>query len=162
MIGPLHQPNPWQESWISFFREQRLLYIIDLARDSGCLPSALERRLRRMAETIDEFLIEPDSPVLIHGDMWRTNILVRGGRVTGIIDPALYYAHNEMELAYMTLFNGIGDDFFAAYSEIQPIEREFYELRRHIYNLYPLVIHLIIFGEQYIPPIAATLSRFGQ
>ena len=72
-----------------------------IARESGELPPALEDRLLQFAGVVDDFLIEPDYPALIHGDMWRTNIIVRGARVAGIIDPALYYAHNEMELAYM-------------------------------------------------------------
>ena len=107
------------------------------------------------------FLIEPEFPALIHGDMWRTNIIVRGKRVAGIIDPALYYAHNEMELAYMLLFDGFGEDLFRSYHEIFPIDQAFYSVRRHIYNLYPLLVHLIIFGSKYIRPLEENLSRFG-
>ncbi len=161
LIGPLHQPNPQMGSWIAFFREQRLLYMIGIARDSGHLPAALEQRLLRIAEKLDRYLAEPDKPVLIHGDMWKTNVIIRAGRVAGIIDPALYYAHNEMELAYMTLFGGTGEEFFSAYTETIPIEDEFYSTRRHIYNLYPLLIHLTIFGSKYLKPLRQTLKRFG-
>ena len=161
LIGPLHQPNPPMPSWVEFFRENRLLYMTGLARDSGELPSALETRLLRFADVLEEFLVEPDYPALIHGDVWRTNIIVRGDHVAGIIDPALYYAHNEMELAYMMLFDGFGADLFSAYREIIPIESEFYELRRHIYNLYPLLVHLIIFGAKYIKPLDDSLAIFG-
>ena len=161
LIGPLHQPNPQTDSWITFFREHRLLHMIGIARDSGSLPPELERRLLRIADHLDEYLIEPNCPVLIHGDMWRTNVIVRGGRVAGIIDPALYYAHNEMELAYMTLFSGTGQEFFSAYSARLPIDKDFFTVRRHIYNLYPLLVHLIIFGEKYIQPLHESLARFG-
>ncbi len=160
LIGPLHQPNPPSESWIDFFRQHRLLYMIELARDSGELPAEMELRLRRLADALDRFLIEPASPALIHGDMWRTNVIVSAGRIVGIIDPALYYAHNEMELAYMTLFDGIGDEFFRAYKERIPIDEAFYRRRRHIYNLYPLLVHLAIFGEKYLAPLHQTLKRF--
>ena len=161
LIGPLHQPNPWTDSWIAFFRDSRLLFMTGIARESGNLPSELERRLLQMADALDRLLIEPQKPVLIHGDMWRTNVLVRDGRVAGIIDPALYYAHNEMELAYMTLFDGVGDEFFRAYHELNPIDEMFYSVRRHIYNLYPLLVHLIIFGEKYRQPLQDSLGRFG-
>ena len=161
LIGPLRQPNPQSKSWISFFREQRLLYMVEVARESGHLPPALEQRLLRIAGDLDEFLIEPSYPALIHGDMWRTNVIARGGRVVGIIDPALYYAHNEMELAYMTLFDGVGEAFFQAYSEQIPVAEAFFETRRHIYNLYPLLVHLTIFGEKYVPPLDESLARFG-
>jgi len=159
--GPLRQPNPQMESWIAFFREQRLRYMIGVARETGHLPADLEIRLLRIAERVEGFLIEPARPALIHGDMWRTNVIVRDGRVAGILDPALYYAHNEIELAYMTLFSGTGQEFFDAYGSYIPIEKDFYSTRRHIYNLYPLLAHLTIFGEKYLEPINATLRRFG-
>lgn len=161
LIGPLHQPNPQMRSWIAFFREQRLLYMIGIARDTGNLPAALEQRLLRIAAKVDRYLIEPAKPALIHGDMWKTNVIARAGRVAGIIDPALYYAHNEMELVYMTLFGGTGEEFFSAYSKTIPIESEFFSTRRHIYNLYPLLIHLTIFGSKYLEPLRQTLKRFG-
>ena len=161
LIGPLHQPNPQMESWITFFREQRLLYIIGITRESGNLPAELERRLLRIANQLDLYLIEPAQPVLIHGDMWKTNVITRAGRVAGIIDPALYYAHNEMELAYMTLFSGTSEEFFAVYKSHIRIDREFFSTRRHIYNLYPLLIHLTIFGSKYLQPLHETLRRFG-
>lgn len=161
LIGPLHQPNEQSASWIEFFRKHRLQYMIGVASESGHLPSHLHGRLAEFADEVERYLIEPRRPVLIHGDMWRTNVITRGGRIAGIIDPALYYAHNEMELAYMTLFDGVGREFFAAYSQIQPIEDAFYDTRRHVYNLYPLLVHLTIFGEKYLQPLDAALRRFS-
>ncbi len=159
LIGPLHQPNPPSDSWIEFFREQRLLYMTAVARASGNLPSELERRLLRLADGLERMLSEPPRPALIHGDMWRANVITRAGRVVGIIDPALYYAHNEMELAYMTLFAGVPQEFFDAYSARLPIDDGFFRRRRHIYNLYPLLIHLTIFGEKYLKPLHETLEE---
>ena len=160
LIGPLHQPNGQMDSWIEFFRERRLLYMIGLARASGELPVEFERRLYGIADRLDQFLAEPSAPVLIHGDMWKTNVISRAGQVVGILDPALYYAHNDMELAYMTLFSGTGDEFFRAYAESIPIDDDFYTTRRHLYNLYPLLIHLIIFGAKYLPPLHETIAKF--
>ncbi len=161
LIGPLHQPNEQSDSWIEFFREHRLQYMIGVAGESGHLPPQLQGRLAAFADQIERYLIEPKSPALIHGDMWRTNVIVRDGSIAGIIDPALYYAHNEMELAYMTLFDGVGREFFAAYREIQPVENDFFDTRRHVYNLYPLLVHLTIFGAKYLQPLDATLKRFS-
>ena len=62
MTGPIRQPNRQMKSWIAFFREQRLLYMIGIARASGHLPAALERRLFHLAEHLEQFLIEPRSP----------------------------------------------------------------------------------------------------
>ena len=161
LIGPLPQPNPPSASWIDFFRQHRLLYMTDIALKSSHLPAALGARLQDFAAKLENVLIEPAQPALIHGDVWRANILVRAGRVVGIIDPALYYAHHEMELAYMTLFDSVGADFFASYQQTSPIDPEFFELRRHVYSLYPLLVHITIFGEKYIEPLTAVLRRFG-
>ncbi|MCY4146452.1 MAG: fructosamine kinase family protein [Chloroflexi bacterium] len=161
LIGPWHQPNAPSPAWIPFFREQRLLYMVGVARESGRLPSGLEVRLQTFADALASYLVEPDQPALIHGDMWRTNVLARGGRVCGVIDPALYFAHHEVELAYMTLFDGVGEAFFSAYQEQAAIDSDFFKVRRHIYNLYPLLVHVTIFGAKYLPPLHAALERFG-
>ena len=161
LAGPLHQPNTQSTSWIAFFRDLRLRYMVAVARQSGHLPVILEERLLSFADEVHALLIEPDRPALIHGDMWRTNVIVRADRVVGIIDPAMYYAHYEMELAYMTLFDGVGAEFFQSYQQVSPIDPEFFSQRRHIYNLYPLLIHLTIFGEKYIQPLESSLARFG-
>ena len=161
LTGPLPQPNARSRSWIDFFRERRLLFMAGLARESGNLPSELDSRLRRIADALEDFLIEPAQPALIHGDIWRTNVLVSGGRISGIIDPALYYAHNEIELAYMTLFEGVGAECFEAYQATIPIDDDFFRARRHIYNLYPLLTHVTLFGEKYLQPLHESLARFG-
>ena len=161
LIGPLHQPNPPSESWISFFREHRLLYMTGLARASGYLPPGLDARLLTLADSLDQLLIEPEAPALIHGDIWRSNIIAQGDRIAGIIDPALYYAHNEMELAYMRLFDGFGDELFSVYHAVIPLDPAFTETRQHVYSLYPLLVHLIIFGEKYIGPLEQSLAKVG-
>ena len=94
--------------------------MIGVARDSGNLPAELEDRLHRIADRVDEFLIEPEKPVLIHGDMWKTNVISRAGRVTGIIDPALYYAHNEMEAGLHDLVRRHGERVFSRLQQHGP------------------------------------------
>lgn len=160
LIGPLHQPNPLTDSWIDFFREHRLLYMARLAHDAGTLPVEILRRVEKLSAQLDRWLIEPEQPSLIHGDIWRNNVLTRNGRVTGFIDPAIYYAHAEIELAYMLLFDStFGPAFFERYQ--RPIAPGFFEERRHIYNLYPLLVHARLFGRQYLPAVDACLRQFG-
>ena len=161
LTGPIRQPNQPMPSWIAFFRERRLLYMLGVARESGKLPIELEGRLLRFAEALETWLIEPPRPSLIHGDLWRENILTRDGKVVGIIDPALYYAHHEIELAYMSLFDGVGAAFFDAYDALSPIDPDFFSARRHVYNLYPLLTHVAIFGARYLPHVDETLKRLG-
>ncbi|MCA9912459.1 MAG: fructosamine kinase family protein, partial [Anaerolineae bacterium] len=145
LIGALHQPNLQYERWIDFFREQRLLYMADVAHQAGQLSDALRHRIDTFAPRLDSLLQEPTRPALIHGDMWTGNVLCLRGHLAGFVDPAIYYAHPEIELAFTTLFGTFGRPFFQAYQEIHPLEPGFFEERRDIYNLYPLLVHVRLF-----------------
>jgi len=161
LIGGLHQPNPWTPSWLDFFREQRLLYMAGEGVRSGRLPEAVQRRLARFCDHLDRWLTEPQRPSLIHGDVWTTNVLAQNGRITGFVDPAIYYADPEIELAFTTLFGTFGEPFFAHYHELRPLRPGFFEARRDIYNLYPLLVHVRLFGGSYVNSVERTLRRFG-
>lgn len=165
LIGPLHQPNPLSESWIDFFRQHRLLYMAHLAHRDGPLPDEVLARIEKFAAQLERWLFEPQRPSLIHGDIWTTNILTDNGRVTGFIDPAIYYAHAEIELAYTTLFGTFGrtfgSAFFQRYEEHRAVEPGFFEERRDIYNLYPLLVHVRLFGGHYVGSVDHILRKFG-
>lgn len=161
LIGPLPQPNAYSPLWIPFFRDHRLLYMARLAEEAGRLPGPIRSRLCQFADHLEEYLIEPDRPSLIHGDLWAGNILSNDIKVTGFIDPAIYFAHAEIELAYSTLFSTFGKPFFDAYQEQRPLEPGFFEGRRDIYNLYPLLVHVRLFGGHYVGSVDTTLLKFG-
>lgn len=161
VIGGLHQPNPWSHNWRTFFAEQRLMYMGGEGVRAGRLPTALMARVERFAGALDRWIEEPSQPSLIHGDMWGGNVLSERGRITGFIDPAVYYADPEIELAFSTLFNTFGDAFFSRYQELRPLRPGFFEERRDIYNLYPLLVHVRLFGGSYVSSAERTLHRFG-
>lgn len=161
LIGPLHQPNPWMDKWIPFFREHRLLQMAQATLQEGGISRQMMARIERLADKLDDLLLEPDKPALIHGDLWTTNVLAKDGQVMGFIDPAVYYAHPEIELAYTTLFGTFGQPFFERYQQLRPITPGFFELRRHIYNLYPLLIHVRIFGGGYVGSVNSTLQQLN-
>ena len=81
--------------------------------------------------------------------------------VLGLIDPAIYFSDPEIELAFMTLFGSVGETFFTSYREIHPIAPGFFEARRHLYNLYPLLVHVRLFGGGYVGQVERILDRFG-
>ncbi|MFW5940426.1 MAG: fructosamine kinase family protein [Chloroflexota bacterium] len=161
LIGGLHQPNPWYDTWITFFVEKRLLYMAREAEMSGRLPAAVRRRVERLVVNLHRWLHEPEAPSLIHGDVWTTNVLAQGGCITGFLDPAIYYAHPEIELAFITLFNTFGEPFFRRYRQLRPIEAGFFEERRDLYNLYPLLVHVRLFGGSYVQSVKGILGKFG-
>jgi fructosamine-3-kinase len=161
LIGPLEQPNPWTGSWVAFFRDQRLLDLGRRAFEAGRLPAATLRDLEAFCGRLERYLEEPAAPSLIHGDVWDGNILVRDGRVAAFIDPAIHFAHPEVELAFSTLFGTFGPAFFRRYRELRPLAPGFFETRRDIYNLYPLLVHSRLFGGHYPAQVARILARFG-
>jgi fructosamine-3-kinase len=161
LIGPLAQPNPRSDRWIPFFREHRLLFMARAAESEGRLPSSMRARLERLAEKLDDYLLEPAHPALLHGDLWTGNVLVRGDRIAGFVDPAIYYGHPEIELAFTTMFGTFGSAFFDAYEALLPLEPGFHELRSDLYKLYPTLVHVRLFGESYLGAIDRTLSRLG-
>lgn len=161
VIGGLHQPNPWTDSWLDFFRDQRLMAMGRAACDAGRLPDETLRKLEKFCGHLDKWLAEPKQASLVHGDMWTGNVLTDGKRITGFVDPAIYYADPEIELAFTTLFNTFGDAFFARYQEHRPLAPGFFETRLEIYNLYPLLVHVRLFGGSYIGSVERTLRKFG-
>ncbi|MBT3396766.1 MAG: phosphotransferase [Alphaproteobacteria bacterium] len=161
LIGGLHQPNPLTKSWLEFFRDQRLMYMGAQAVSVGRLPTDIMARIETLCGKLDQWISEPSAPSLIHGDMWSGNVLCAAGRITGLIDPAIYYADPEIELAFSTLFSTFGDAFFDRYSELRPLTDGFFEERRDLYNLYPLLVHVRLFGGSYVQSVDATLARYG-
>ncbi len=160
-IGGLAQPNPESASWVAFFRDHRLVHMADIAHGRGRLPGPVRTRIDRLADRLADYLDEPGHPSLLHGDLWGGNVLVRGERIAAVIDPAISCGHPEIELAFTTLFATFGRPFFDAYGALAPLDKEFFTLRLHIYNLYPLLVHVALFGGSYVPPVEATLERAG-
>jgi fructosamine-3-kinase len=161
LIGSLNQPNPPMGSWIEFFRAHRLLYVANVAHEAGRLPSEDLTRIERLAGKLDDLIEEPERPSLIHGDVWSANVLANGDRISAFLDPAIYHADPEMELAFISLFNSFGKPFLERYAEIRPIRPGFFEVRRDLYNLYPLLVHVYFFGGGYLTSVQSILSRFG-
>ena len=161
VIGGLHQPNPQTESWLDFFARHRLIEMASQGVAAGRLPAGLMKRIEALAAHLDTWLCEPEKPSLIHGDMWSGNVLVANGRISGFIDPAIYFADPEIELAFTTLFSTYGDGFFSRYSEHRSIRPGFFEERRDLYNLYPLLVHVRLFGGSYVNSVDGILRKFG-
>lgn len=161
LIGGLPQPNPQTDQWLPFFRDHRLLYMGREAVSAGRLPETMLRRIEKLAGQFDRWLVEPTAPSLLHGDIWSGNVLARDGQIVGLIDPAIYYGHAEIELAFITLFNTFGESFFRRYHELRPIEDGFFEERRDLYNLYPLLVHVRLFGGGYVQSVDRVLRRYG-
>ncbi len=146
-IGRLPQPNPPTPDWVSFYRDHRIGYQMQLARERGRLPKRREDLLTRLMERMADFLPADVPPSLVHGDLWGGNYLVDAQGEAVLIDPAVCYAHREMDLAMSELFGGFSARFYDAYQAAWPTPG--YEERRALYQLYYILVHLNLFGESY-------------
>lgn len=160
LIGGVRQPCPWTGSWAAFFGEHRLVYTARLAAEAGRLDRRTLGRVERLASRLDRWIGAAAPPSLIHGDVWSGNVLARRGRIAALLDPAIYYADPEVELAFITLFNCFGRGFFERYAELRPIRDGFFEERRDLYNLYPLLVHTLLFGGAYAAQAERVLARY--
>lgn len=148
-IGPLQRPNDWSDDWISFLRDRRLMFLGRLAHGAGRLPPGCLSRLESLCGRLADWIPERGAASLIHGDLWVGNILFKDCKVAALIDPACYFADPEIELAFLTLFGGVGEAFFSRYRERRPIDPLFFEERRALYHLEPLLAHAWFFGGGY-------------
>ncbi len=158
-IGPLPQDNQPSATWRPFFRDNRLMAQAKLAHSNSLLPNEVFRKIETLADKLDTYLPEPDHPSLIHGDIWSGNLLTNNGQLAGFIDPAIYHADKEIELAFITMFHTMGEHFFSGYQSVTPIDQDFFKIRKDLYNLYPTLVHLNLFGQSYLPPIIQTLEK---
>lgn len=159
-IGPFTQHNEQtQYNWTLFLGQMRIMPMARLCYDKGMISKQMVERLeglcRDLYKRIDMSLITPS---LLHGDLWSGNILFNTNGAT-LIDPAIYFGDKEMELAFIHLFDTFGETFFEAYEEVHPLSDDFYETKVPLYQIYPLLVHVALYGGGYVGQLEQTLKR---
>lgn len=158
-IGAGEQVNAVRSSWIDFFRECRLE--VQVQRASDYFGPGDRKLVLSLLDHLDEYLLEPEHPSLLHGDLWGGNFVTGPDGAAWLIDPAVYVGHAEADLAMTELFGGFAPEFYDAYREAAPI-RPGYSDRREIYNLYHLLNHLNLFGSGYYGSVMRIVRRFSR
>jgi len=157
-IGSLPQPNGRHDSWASFYQSQRLQPQLDMALEANALwpaaPAQFEQLFQRLPELCPE---EP--PALAHGDLWGGNFLSAANGDPVLIDPAVSYAHREMDLGMSKLFGGFAPAFYEAYQANYPSESG-WESRLDLYQLYYLLVHVNLFGGGYVSSTRSVVERY--
>jgi fructosamine-3-kinase len=157
-IGRLPQKNDKRDSWLDFFVEMRLEPQLVLAEQNGYADAGLRKQFETLYQKLPDLI--PDEPAsLLHGDLWSGNFLTGAAGEAVIVDPAVYYGHREMEIAFTRLFGGFAPEFYAAYNSAWPLQNG-WETRIDLMNLYPLTVHLNLFGHSYLPEIQSVLRKF--
>jgi protein-ribulosamine 3-kinase len=157
-IASLHQKNHQNDNWLDFFIEQRLEPMLGMAYFEKLIPLDFLKKFQKIYPKM-ESLFPLEKPALLHGDLWSGNVICNQQGKPCLIDPAIYFGHREMDLAFSRLFGGFDSRFYEAYESIVPLEPGF-ESRIGIYNLYPLLVHLNLFGVAYLPGIEKIIKHF--
>ncbi|MEX2532207.1 MAG: fructosamine kinase family protein [Gemmatimonadota bacterium] len=160
-IGTLPQANPTAIDWPSFWADARLAPQWHRAREAGHGGAPEERAMTRLLAGMDEALVGSveDGISLLHGDLWGGNVHVGGKGIPFLVDPAPYRGHREVDLAMLHLFGGLGSGVLDAYRTAAPLLPGFWEVRLPLYQLYPLLVHVNLFGGSYVARAFNSLRR---
>ena len=157
-IGSLPQSNTQHPNWAQFYVRERLIPQLDLARKRGLLSSS-EIPAERVMEEVLVDLSAVVRPSLLHGDLWSGNYLISSAGIPYLIDPAVYFGHNEVDIAMSRLFGGFGNSFYKAYENVYPGDT-YSNDRINIYQLYYLLVHLNLFGHSYYSGVISIMKRY--
>ena len=159
-VGSLPQENATAPSWPEFYRTRRLEPLLRRAADRGLASSRMRQGFHRLFAALDELCGPPEPPARLHGDLWGGNLLCDDRGAPVLIDPAVYGGHREIDLAMMRLFGGFGARVFDAYPEAAPLADGHGE-RVTLYQLYPLMVHVNLFGGGYVGSVESALERLA-
>lgn len=157
-IGSFQQLNTPHSSWTDFYIAERLQPQIKRAVDAGLLDIVLIRDFEKLFIRLDG-LYPKEKPALVHGDLWSGNFMVGVSAEPILIDPSVSYSHREVDIAMTVLFGGFDKAFYRSYEEDYPLEKG-WEKRLDLWSLYPLLVHLNLFGASYSSQLCNSLRRY--
>lgn len=157
-MGALTQSNQPSTDWIEFFIQQRIEPQVRLAMDKKLLETHHLKDFERCYKVLPSIFPQKQFS-LLHGDIWSGNFLCDDTGMPVLIDPAVYYGHPSMDLGMTTLFGGFDPLFYDSYNHQLPFPSNFRQ-QWEICNLYPLLIHLNLFGKGYLHNILSTLQYY--
>ena len=147
-IGSTPQINTAESDWISFWREHRLGFQLQLALKKGAGRSLIKKGEKLLDSFDNLFRDYQPTASLLHGDLWSGNYAFTQTGETVIFDPAIYYGDREADIAMTELFGGFPAAFYDAYEEVWPLDAG-YARRKTLYNLYHILNHFNMFGGGY-------------
>lgn len=162
-IGSLSQDNRVAADWPEFWRDRRLEPQLRRAEQHGRLGGSDRRRFEALYDRLNDLLAPAaeEGASLLHGDLWSGNVLMPEDGLPAVIDPSVYHGHREVDLAMSELFGGFGKGFQDAYRESWPLASGYAPVRRAVYQLYYLLVHVNLFGSSYISRTRHSLSEAG-
>lgn len=157
-MGSLRQSNAWTTTWPEFFANERLEPQLKISYDKNLISTVVKNQFELLLTKLQALYIQ-EIPSLVHGDLWSGNCIMEDSGKPFVIDPAVYYGNREVDIAMSTLFGGFTSEFYIGYNDEFPL-LEGWKERLDIWNLYPLLVHLNLFGRAYLGQIESILKRF--
>lgn len=157
-MGSLPQYNSSSSNFVDFFINLRLIPQLKIARDKNEINHQHIRQSEKLFEELYSIFPE-EKPSLVHGDLWSGNFMSDEKGMPVIMDPAVYYGHREVDIAMTTMFGGFSPLFYQYYHQYHPLEKD-WQNRLKYYNLYPVLIHVNLFGASYLASLESVLERF--
>lgn len=148
-FGKVEVINKTSSNWIEFWGHYRLGQYLSR------LPVATASKIEKLINKLDQFIPTNPKPSLLHGDLWTGNIIAHHSQPY-LIDPASYFGHNEVDIAMLNLFGSPYDIFYQSYHLLENNWKE----RLPIYQLFPLTVHYLLFGNYYLRKIDEILNHF--
>ena len=134
--------------WPSFYAERLLRPLAREASERGSLSGAGAAAVERVCERLPDLAGPPEPPARLHGDLWSGNVLAGADGHAWLIDPAAYGGHREVDLAMLRLFGAPSPRVFDTYHEARPLA-DGHEQRVDLWQLFPLLVHAVLFGGGY-------------
>jgi fructosamine-3-kinase len=159
-MGSVPQYNEPVGNWINFFIRQRLQPLIDKCLSQKLLSSKHRRQFESLYNHLPNIFDNQQKPSLLHGDLWSGNFMCNENEEPVLIDTAVYFGHPSIDLGMTTLFGGFRSGFYEAYNYHCPFPYNYKE-QWEVCNLYPLLIHLLLFGRSYLSQIERTLHNYN-
>lgn len=158
-IATLPQANTPSPTWPDFYAHHRLLPLARQAVNSRLLPDETLRRLENLTARLPDLCGPAEPAARLHGDLWGGNAITGPRGEPVLIDPAVYGGHREMDLAMMRLFGGFSSRVFDSYDDAWPLQAG-HEDRVKLFQLYPLLVHVLLFGGSYATQFTAALRHY--
>jgi protein-ribulosamine 3-kinase len=158
-IGSIIQSNDQHIQWHSFYANGRIMPLVKRLFDHAALSKQDLASADMFCKNLEQ-LMPNERPALVHGDLWSGNFMISENATAAIFDPAIYYGHREMDIGMTKLFGGFDHSFYDAYNNTFPLEKD-WEKRLAVSQLYPVLVHAVLFGGHYINQARETIHRFS-
>jgi fructosamine-3-kinase len=161
-IGAAPMANVTGPQWPQWYAEHRVLRYLPTAVDRGAVDVAGARTVHRACEHIEELAGPAEPPARLHGDLWSGNVHAGSDARLWLLDPAAHGGHRETDLAMLALFGYPHlEQLLAGYTDAVPLAPG-WQQRVPLHQLFPLLVHAVLFGGGYgSRAVAAARAALG-